>query len=144
MKKIILLLLLILLSACGNIKQEDLYTLNVDGQDITVGYDGIEVINEKIDSYSTYTDKNENEILNKVVVYLADTEGNVLIDGTLITCSISETCSLLNGELENKNGYVCLVSKRVKKHDNYVLIYGDILDDNLDKTDRVEVYFNEN
>lgn len=143
MKKIVLFIFLIVLSACGQIRQEDLYTLNVDGVDITVGYDDVSVINDSIDSFTSYLDKDENDILNKIVVYLNDTNGNISLDGTTITSSISETCSLLNGELENKNGYVCLISKRVKKHDNYVLIYGDILSDDLDKTDRIEVYFNE-
>lgn len=144
MKKYILLILLFLLSACGQIKQDDLYTLNINGSNITVGYDSLDKINDMIDSYSFYIDKKDNEILNKLVVYLADANNNISIDGINVTDRISETCTLLNGELKTKNGYVCLISKRVKKHDNYILIYGDILNDDLDKTDRIEVYFNEN
>lgn len=142
MKKLSILILLIFLIACSNSRQEDLYTININGQDITVGYDGIDTLNSYIDSYTTFIDNKDKEVLDKIVVYVNDVNGNISIDGTPIGDSIAQTCTSLNGEYSNKeNGDVCLLSKRVKKHDNYIIIYGDILNDDLDKVDRIEVYY---
>lgn len=141
MKKIIILFLVIILSACKNVKQEDLYTLNINGNDITVGYDNLEAINDDIFEYSL-TNIDDKEILDKIVVYVKDVDGNISIDGKSIGTSISETCTLFNGEYSSENrGHVCLLAKRVKKHDNYIIIYGDILDDDIDRIDRLEVYY---
>lgn len=139
MKKLSIFLLLIL-CACTSIRKDDLYSINIDGTNYVVGYDDSSFINENIDSYSLTT-LNDKEVLSSLTVYVNDVN-SISIDSISISDSISETCSLLNGEMENNNGYVCLVSKRVNRHDNYILIYGDILDDNLDRTDRVEIHFN--
>lgn len=141
MKKILSIVFLFLLTACGNINQKDLYKITIGGKSIVVGYDDSSVIDDNIDSYTT-TMKDDKEILNKIVVYINDIDNDILIDDIKITDSIAQTCTLLNGEFSNAyNGEVCLVAKRIKKHDNYVLIYSDILNDDLDKTDRVEIYF---
>lgn len=141
-KKLLIIAICLILTGCGKVNKEDLYTVNIEGIDISVGYDDSSVLANTISEYETITDKDEKEILDKIVVYIKDLNSpTITIDGLSITSSISETCELFNGELTNKNGYVCLISKRVKKHDNYILIYGDILSDNVDEVDRVEVYY---
>lgn len=142
MKKLFIIIFLFLLTACGKVRQDDLYTLNINGIDVTVGYDDSSKINDYIDSYTSLIDDKGNEYLDKIVVYPNDYNLAISVDGIALTSSISESCTLLNGEYsDSKNGEVCLLAKRVKKHDNYVLLYGDILSDNLDKLDRVEVYY---
>lgn len=140
MKKILIIFLCLILVGCGNIKKEDLYLLNINGNEITVGYDDSSLVNDYVDEYTTMI-SDDKEVLDKMVVYVKDVDGYISIDNNVLGSSISETCSLLNGELTNNNGNVCLISKRVNKHDNYILIYGDILSDNLDEIDRIEVYF---
>ena len=136
-KKIILLVLLVLLSSCQRIKRTDFYVLNIGEDSIAVGYDDKSFIKDYIDEYEI----NEEEYIDKIVLYLKDVEDNVSIDDYMLNKGIKETCADLNGEYIEKRGHVCLISKRVNKHDNYILLYGDILADDLDKIDRIEVYY---
>ena len=136
-KKIILLVLLVFLSSCQRVKRTDFYVLNIGEDSIVVGYDDETFLKDYMDEYEI----NEDAYIDKVVLYLKDVEDSVSIDDYLLNKGIEETCSDLNGEYLEKNGYVCLISKRVNKKDNYVLLYSDILSDDLDEIDRVEVYY---
>ena len=136
-KKIILLVLLVFLSSCQKVERTDFYVLNIGEDSIVVGYDDETFIKDYMDEYEI----NEDAYIDKVVLYLKDVEDSVSIDDYLLNKGIEETCSDLNGEYLEKNGYVCLISKRVNKKDNYVLLYSDILSDDLDEIDRVEVYY---
>ena len=136
-KKIILLVLLVFLSSCQKVERTDFYVLNIGEDSIVVGYDDETFIKDYMDEYEI----NEDAYIDKVVLYLKDAEDSVSIDDYLLNKGIEETCSDLNGEYLEKNGHVCLISKRVNKKDNYVLLYSDILSDDLDEIDRVEVYY---
>ena len=136
-KKIILLVLLVFLSSCQKVERTDFYVLNIGEDSIAVGYDDETFIKDYIDEYEI----DEDAYIDKVVLYLKDVEDSVSIDDYLLNKGIEETCSDLNGEYLEKNGHVCLISKRVNKKDNYVLLYSDILSDDLDEIDRVEVYY---
>ena len=65
------------------------------------------------------------------MIYLDD----VLLD------NLENVCSTFNGELKENNTKACLIQKDVKGKVNYVLLVNDILDDDINKIDRVEVYY---
>ncbi len=136
-KKIILIVLLVTLSSCQRVKRTDFYVLNIGEDSIVVGYDDETFIKDYLDEYEI----NEEGYIDKIVLYLKDVDEDISIDDHLLNKGIEETCGDLEGEYSEKNGHVCLISKRVNRHDNYVLLYGDILSDDLDKIDRVEVYY---
>ncbi len=136
-KKTILIVLLVILSSCQRVKRTDFYVLNIGEDSIVVGYDDETFIKDYLDEYEI----NEEGYIDKIVLYLKDVDEDISIDDYLLNKGIEETCGDLEGEYLEKNGHVCLISKRVNRHDNYVLLYGDILSDDLDKIDRVEVYY---
>ena len=135
-KKIIILCFLFTLSSCKRVERNDFYVLTVGNNSVAVGYDSSTFLSD----YEIYSD-DKTEYVSKVVLYLDDVDSSVSIDDYVLNKGIKETCSDLDGEYLEKNGHVCLISKRVNKHDNYVLLYSDILDDDIDKIDRVEVYY---
>ena len=143
MKKLLTLTAILLLCACSA-KREDFYSLSFDGNTISVGYDKTEVLEgiEGIDSYGTYLNDKQEAIISKLVIYLNDLNSPlVMIDERPLSSGIMETCLDLDGELIEKNGYVCLIGKEVGNKENYIMIYGDILDDDLNRIDRIEVYY---
>ena len=143
MKKLLTLTAILLLCACSA-KREDFYSLSFDGNTISVGYDKAEVLEgiEGIDSYGTYLNDKQEAIISKLVIYLNDLNSPlVMIDERPLSSGIMETCLDLDGELIEKNGYVCLIGKEVGNKENYIMIYGDILDDDLNRIDRIEVYY---
>ena len=141
MKKVLVILLAILLVGCTT-KREEYYILSFDDKSIAVGYDHKEVLEGiNVDSYSTYLNKKEEEIINKVVLYVDDINSLIYLDAYPLNKGIKETCADLRGELINNNGYACVLEKEVDKGHDYIVIYGDILDDDMNKIDRIEVSY---
>ena len=143
MKKLFILLSLFLLVSC-KYKREDFYMLRYEDKEIVVGYDTIEKIedDENIDDYKYYLNEDDEKIINGIVIYVEDLDNpNIYIDDYLLDKGIKETCDDLEGEFIEKNGHACLISKNVYKRANYILIYGDILDGDIDKINRIEIYY---
>ena len=141
MKKLLIILLLLLLVGCVT-KREEYYVLSFDDKSIAVGYDGIDVLEGiNIDSYSTYLNKKEEEIIGNVVIYADDIGSLMYLDDYSLNKGIKETCADLKGELINNNGYACVLEKEVDKGHDYVIIYGDILDDDINRINRIEISY---
>ncbi|MBR0462622.1 MAG: hypothetical protein IJJ00_07915 [Erysipelotrichaceae bacterium] len=146
MKKLLLLLLIVIISGCAA-KREDFYSLSFDGNDIAVGYDGTEMLDgvSGIDNYAYYLNDKEEKIISRLVIYLDDlNDPLVYIDDYPLNKGIKESCADLDGELIEKNGYACFIGKEVYKRENYIILYGDILDDDIDEIDRIEAYYDDN
>lgn len=143
MKKILILLIALLLLCGCAAKKEDYYNLNYDGALIVVGYDSVDMINglDYIDSYTTYINDKEEEKLESIVIYPKDRPAIISIDDTMLNDSIESNCELLNGEMINNNGKACVIHKTVDDKENYIIMYGDILSDDIDELDRLEIYY---
>ncbi|MDO4499813.1 MAG: hypothetical protein Q4B60_00920 [Erysipelotrichaceae bacterium] len=142
MRKLLLIGLLLLSGCSSKVKKEDLYRVNVNGIDVTVGYDSSLDEGIKVEEVNYYTDEKENTYLSDLEFYLSDVSDYVSLDGYDLRNGIKNTCEHFKGELIEKNGTACLISKVVKNRENYVVIYGDLLDDNTDRVDRIEIHYN--
>lgn len=115
-------------------KKEDFYKLSFSDREISVGYD--EYLNYTGISHYAYDEKGK---LSELVIYLDDV-GMLYLDDVLLD-NLENVCSTFNGELKENNTKACLIQKDVKGKVNYVLLVNDILDDDINKIDRVEVYY---
>ena len=115
-------------------KKEDFYKLSFSDREISVGYD--EYLNYTGISHYAYDEKGK---LSELVIYLDDV-GMIYLDDVLLD-NLENVCSTFNGELKENNTKACLIQKDVKGKVNYVLLVNDILDDDINKIDRVEVYY---
>lgn len=115
-------------------KKEDFYKLSFSDREISVGYD--EYLNYTGISHYAYDEKGK---LSEFVIYLDDV-GMIYLDDVLLD-NLENVCSTFNGELKENNTKACLIQKDVKGKVNYVLLVNDILDDDINKIDRVEVYY---
>lgn len=115
-------------------KKEDYYKLSFSDREISVGYD--EYLNYTGISHYAYDEKGK---LSELVIYLDDV-GMLYLDDVLLD-NLENVCSTFNGELKENNTKACLIQKDVKGKVNYVLLVNDILDDDINKIDRVEVYY---
>lgn len=141
MKKFLLVLLLLSLVGC-KAKKEDYYNLSFDDKTIVVGYDNVDVINGIIiNSYTSHINKKEEEILDYVEIYLKDINTPLIYIDGYEAKSITNTCNDLNGDVVTNNGNTCVLHKTIKDVDNIIILHGDILDDDIDKVDRVEVIY---
>ena len=114
-------------------KKEDFYKLSFSDREISVGYD--EYLNYTGISHYAYDEKGK---LSELVIYLDDV-GMIYLDDVLLD-NLENVCSTFNGELKENNTKACLIQKDGKGKVNYVLLVNDILDDDINKIDRVEVY----
>ena len=141
MKKFIIIFTLLLLFGCSP-KREDFYNLKVGESLFVVGFDDYIEDNNFINDYSFFEDEKGNKKLNYIEMYIDDTNGEaIFIDDYKLKESISNTCSDLNGDLVEKNGHACVLHKAIKNNENIITISGDILDDNLDKIDRITIKY---
>lgn len=115
-------------------KKEEFYKLTVNDSDIYVGYD--EYLNYSGINHYAYDEKGK---LSELVVYLSDVNNISLDDNPLD--NIEDICTKFNGELKYNNTKACLIQKDVYGKVNYVILVNDILDDDINKIDRVEVYY---
>lgn len=142
-KTISLFILLLLISGCAA-KPKHFYNLKIGEDVIVVGYDDSSVLVNKdyINSYTTYLDKKELEHLESLEIYIDDLSSSIImINDVILSDSIETNCTNLKGELVNNNGKACVLKKTVKKKNNYIILTGDILDDNIDKLDRIQVFY---
>lgn len=142
-KTISLFILLLLISGCAA-KPKHFYNLKIGEDVIVVGYDDSSVLKNKdyINSYTTYLDKKELEHLESLEIYIDDLSSSIImINDVILSDSIETNCTNLKGELVNNNGKACVLKKTVKKKNNYIILTGDILDDNIDKLDRIQVFY---
>ena len=144
MKKfLVLLAIVVLLSSC-KAKKEDYYNLTFEGTTVAVGYDSTDSLYNinSIDEYNYELNKKEEQILNHLVIYVDDlNEKSVLIDDYPLNKGIIDTCTELNGNLVDNKGNTCVLHKVVDDKNNIILLSGDILNDNIDKIDRIEVNY---
>jgi len=82
-------------------------------------------------------------IITSLSIYAEDINDEVKIDNIKLTDSVSENCSLFNGNMVNKNGSACIIQKEVNNENDVVILYGDILSDNQDTLKRIEIYIEE-
>ena len=142
MKKIgLFLLLLILLSSCASKQRAKFYNVQYKDIDLAVGYDEEDVVkdNINIDEYHVEEIK-KKKIVTKAVIYIND-NSPFIIDGEALTSGIKDSCEKYNGKYSDEVAESCVINKRVKNKDNYIVLYGDILDDDIDAIDRVEIYY---
>lgn len=144
MKKILVLLVVTILLTSCKAKREDYYNLTFEGATIATGYDNTDVISSinTIDSYDYELNKKEEQILNRLVIYVDDlNDKSVLIDDYSLNKGIIDTCNDLKGELVKNKGNICVLHKVVDDKNNIILLSGDILSQNIDKIDRIEVEY---
>ena len=127
----------LLLFACES-KKEDFYNLKIGDNEIVVGYD--QSIDESLPIEYRINTINKKDVVSKIIYYVDDLDADLYINDYKLT-SIKETCDYFSGEYIEKNGHACMFGMVVKGHDNYVLLYSDILSDDLDQIDRVEIYY---
>lgn len=144
MRKILCLLLALLtISGCAA-KPKHFYNLKINENVIVVGYDDPSVLENLnyINNFTTYFDKKENEHLESIEIYIDDLPvSTIMINDNVLSDSIETNCTNLKGELVLNNGKACVLKKTVKKKNNYIIMTGDILDDNPDKLDRIQIYY---
>lgn len=143
MKKILTLLLItFILFGCAP-KKEEYYNLTFENVKVAVGYDSVDVIDDlHVNSFNYHLDKKENKILDDLEIYVNDlNDNNIYIDDYKLGTSIKNTCTDLNGEIVSNNGNACVLHKTVGDFENVIIIYGNILNDDVDKIDRIEVKY---
>lgn len=148
-KNVVILIALLILVGCKQkeiIKREDYYNVSCGSLYFVPGFDE-KTYEQSGDitniEYRTSLIRNmfnkvegEKEVLSYVEFY---THGDLIkIDG-LVENKIDKACSDFNGELINKNGVACYIGKRVEGRENYIILHGDILADDINIIDRVEV-----
>jgi len=62
------------------------------------------------------------------------------INGIELTKSVKQDCKTLKGELIERNGYACLVSKKVDGKTNVLILSGDVINLDQDELHRVQIY----
>lgn len=130
--------MMFLLCACAASKEE-FFNVTYNGNSFVVGYDFKELIeNSQFEKIETKKDKKENEIVIYVSFYVEEGK-DITIDDVIISDGIKENCNTYDGVLINKNGYACYISKRVNGRENYIILHGDLLNDDINKINRVEV-----
>ena len=135
MKKILLVLCLLLLTGC----KDNYYVLTLNEKTITVGKDTKEVIEDEKIQYETFVDKKENEILKSISFNVEDINKKMKIDEYELTKGVKETCEDLSGEHSYSLNEACLISKTVKNRENYIIIRGNVLNDDVDEIDNITV-----
>ncbi len=137
-KKIIYIVPILLLLFGCRANKEDFYSLSIGDNQIVVGYD--ENVLDSLEIEYSISNINKKEVVSKIIYYLADSENDAYLNGYKLE-SIKDTCDYFEGDLTYKNGNTCIFGKKIKSHDNYVILYSDILSDDLDNIDRIEIYY---
>jgi len=135
MKKMLLILCLFLLSSCGS----KYYVLSVGEKNITVGKDDPSVLEGTNIEYETYIDEKDNEILKEIYLIVDSTNEEIKINNKEIASSVKETCNELGGEYSYDLTETCLIHKTVNVRENYIIIRGNILNDNVDEVDNITI-----
>lgn len=126
-----------LLFGCGN-KKEDFYNLKIGDNEIVTGYD--QSVDETLPIEYSINTINKKDVVSKITYYVGDLDGDAYINDYKLS-GIKESCDYFSGDYIEKNGHACIFGKRLNGHDNYVILYSDILSDDLDQIDRIEIYY---
>lgn len=148
LKKIFVILILLFTTSCS-IEKKDYYNFSIDNYKIVVGYDDSKYL------------KNAFEINNNELLLLNKHFANVGFNEDIISCfefnlkdygsifkiddieldkSIKNNCEMLNGEYFYKQTKGCIIQKQVGENTNAIIMYGDILNDDLDELSKIEIY----
>ena len=83
----------------------------------------------------------DKAIVCKADIYLSNLEMETFkINGTELSDSVKQNCKILNGELIERNGYACIISKVVDDKENVAILHGDIFNADQDLLSRIEIY----
>ena len=158
MKKLFVLIMLVMISACHSVKREDYYIFSFNNYTLSVGYDDVAFLEltfyldrkdeleaqetvEDIDLYFFETMSSEKAIVTRLKYYLDDFPmESYQIDGIPLSSSIRENCEVFHGEYVERNGKACLFGKKVDGKDNAVLLKGDMLNIDQDELESIEIY----
>lgn len=170
MKKILLLLSLLLLTACG--KREDYYIFSFDNFTIAPGYDNVEFLKlifdvnvqeelgaeEKLEDVEIYFWNEylgsvdlinegmrivpiDKALVSRVELYLDNLPYTTLkINDTILSDSVKENCEMFGGEYLERYASACAFGQKVDKKSNIVILYGDVLGIDQDKLAHLEIY----
>lgn len=132
-KKIFLVLLILLLTSCG-VNKKNLYHILVNDEEIIVGYDKADNL------FTSFEDGKQDEdgILTSATFYVNDYDGSFIIDEIELSPSISRNCELFGGYM---SGDACVIEKKVSGKINRIVIYNNILNDDLDEVDHIIVTY---
>lgn len=83
----------------------------------------------------------DKAIICKADIYLSNLEMETFkINGIELSDSVKQNCKILNGELIERNGYACIISKVVDDKENVAILHGDIFNADQDLLSRIEIY----
>lgn len=76
--------------------------------------------------------------LTKLTIYVDDLKGRVLkINNIELDDSIKKNCNTFDGSYIERNGYACVIQNKVEDKLNVIELYGDYLNIDQDKLNRV-------
>lgn len=132
-KKIILILFVFVLSSCS-VNKKNLYHLTVDDEEVIVGY-------SKLDNLFTSFDEckiDDKGVITSIVIYPKDYDNQIMINNIELSNSIEENALLFEGEMIDE---ICAIEKKVSGKINRIIIYNNILNDNLDEVDHLVISY---
>ena len=82
--------------------------------------------------------------VSKLTLYLSQlADYTFRINGVELERSVKDNCIIFNGEYVVRNGYACLIGKKVNAKKNYIVLYGDIYAMDQDELNHLEIYAEE-
>ena len=132
-KKIFIILFSLLLVSCS-VNKKNLYHIKVNGEEIIVGYSKKDNIFTSFDDYKI----DEEGVLTSGTFYIKDYNEPIYIDDVELSLSIVENCALFEGYMSND---ACVIEKKVSGRINRIVLYNNILNDNLDELDHITLLF---
>lgn len=92
-------------------------------------------------NYSSKTKPSNKAILTSLTIYLDDLgDREFKLNGEPIESSIKANCNKFNGTYVEKNGYACVIENKIRDKLNVIELYGDYLNIDQDRLDRIEIY----
>lgn len=148
MKKVFCLLTIMFLFGCS-IERNEYYSFSIDDYKIVVGYDNreylenvFEINNNEMKLINTHFANAEfnEDIISYFEFNIRDYGNTFKIDDLELNKSIKTNCEILNGEYFDKQTKGCIIQKQVGEKTNAIIMYGDILNDDLDELSKIEIY----
>ena len=173
MKKILLVLSLLILCSCTNREDYYVFSFDdysitpgyddVSFMDIAFDLD----VPESIDGYQKIKDVNmtffgkyfgdvdlfnptsktieiKDAKVTKLTLYFSQlTDYTFKIDGVDMLKSVKDNCAQFNGEYIVRNGYACVIGKKVHGRNNVIILYGDIYALDQDEVSHMDIYVEE-
>lgn len=127
------LFVLLILSSCS-VNKKDLFNLFINDEEIIVGYTKSEDIYSSFDNIKV----DEDDIITSITLYPKDYDSLIFINKVEIDSSIETMCAMYNGYM--KDG-LCIIEKKVKGKVNRIVLYNNVLNDDLDKLDHIVISY---